>query len=96
MKYPFRCLSCNTEFEFEKRMVDPFPEGILCPECGMKSARIFKIAPVHYNSQGFHNTDYDRNGDKLEQLNKKWMKDTGDAAPPPASTKVPRNSKEPY
>lgn len=68
-----------------------------CPQCGLPSPRNFHAdlaaVPIHYHSQGFHKTDYDKRGDKLERLNREWSKATGES-PPPADSTVKRNSSE--
>jgi hypothetical protein len=72
------------------------PKTIKCSECDKQMPRDYltDLAPVHYNSQGFHRTDYDKYGDKKEALNEAWSKAWGEPPPKPDST-VPRNSKEP-
>lgn len=67
-----------------------------CPDCDQTMKRDLKAdllgVPVHYNSQGFHRTDYDATGDKLEKLNRSWSKITGEE-PPPVSSEIKRNSR---
>ena len=57
--------------------------------------RLYAAPPIHYHCQGFHTTDYNKHGDKLEQLNKNWSRYYNEEPPKPASD-VPRNSSEPY
>jgi putative FmdB family regulatory protein len=77
------------------RSIHSEPEEVLCPQCQEPMQRLYTAPPVHYNSQGFHSTDYDSHGDKLERLNKEYSRITGETPPAPAKD-VPRNSSEPY
>lgn len=65
-----------------------------CPLCSQDSFRVYSSPPVHYHAQGFHKTDYDKDGDKLEKLNKTWSRQFGEKPPPPAKD-VDKNSGEP-
>lgn len=96
MRYVYNCPSCGVQHTLSKSIHDEFnDEDLTCRSCGARLERVYEVVPIHYNSQGFHKTDYDKNGDKLEQLNRKWSANMGEPPPPP-STKVPRNSKEKY
>lgn len=66
-----------------------------CPICGEITRRVFEARPVIYKSQGFHQTDYDKHGDRLERANKQYKAETGENPPPPARD-VPKNLSEPY
>ena len=66
-----------------------------CQACGARLRRLYAPLPVHYNTQGFHKTDYNKYGDIRTQLNDGWSKYTGEE-PPPVSKEVPINSSEPW
>src|SRR5690606_40658092 len=53
-----------------------------CPRCSQDAVRVYYAPPVHYHAQGFHTTDYDKTGDRLEKMNKTWSKQFGEAPPP--------------
>ena len=94
MIYPYVCDKDRIGLDVE-RSIHAEPEVPLCPQCGQKMRRVYTVNPVHYNSQGFHTTDYDKHGDKLERLNREYSRITGES-PPPMASDVPRNSSEPY
>lgn len=94
MKYPYVCDDDRISVEIE-RSIHADVEEVFCPICKKALRRIYGPLPVHFHSQGFHKTDYDKHGDKLERLNKNWSEYYGEAPPPPAK-EVPRNSSEPW
>lgn len=97
MKYTYQCPEHGNYLK-ELSIKERIPPTDMCPECGLTTTRNYRAdmpPPPHYNSQGFHKTDYDANGDKLEQLNRNWSKYYNEEPPPP-STKVPKNASEIY
>jgi len=93
MKYDFSCGKHITEVSAP--IAEGPPDVVQCFECGEPSKRIWSALPAHYHCQGFHKTDYDKNGDRLEQLGKQYEKTYGEKLPPPAKD-VPKNSGEIY
>lgn len=92
MKYLYRCEN-GEEFDVQSPIHVGPPKDVTCPVCGKAARHVFLSSPIHYNAQGFHTTDYDKNGDKLEWLNKNWSKFYGEDPPPPG-TKIPKSSSE--
>lgn len=92
--YEFECDE-HGRFGVQRSMKEGPPRVQKCPVCKTVSTRVFAAPPIHYHSQGFHNTDYDKNGDILEQANKKYKQEYGEDPPPPAKD-VPRNLSKPY
>lgn len=93
MKYDYK--HCGKRIEVEASIKDGPPEVVECPECGDNMVRIYQAPPVRYDCQGFHTTDYDSQGDRLERMNKTWSEAYGEAPPEPAKD-IPKNSSEPY
>lgn len=91
MKYLYKC-SEGDEFEIEAPIQEGPPAEVYCKE-GHIGKRIFSVGGIHYHTDGFHSTDYNKTGDKLEQLNKSWSKHYGEK-PPPKSKEVPRSRGE--
>jgi predicted nucleic acid-binding Zn ribbon protein len=94
MKYEFMCEEHGyiaAEFPIKK---GPSPD-FLCPLCFAPVRRIYTAPPIFYNTQGFHNTDYDGHGDKLERMNRAYEKEYGEKPPEPAKD-VPKNAREKY
>jgi hypothetical protein len=89
------CCPTHGDFLTKLSIHDIIPICVPCPQCFTEAPRNYKadLSPVHYNAQGFHRTDYDKNGDKLEQLNRSWSKYYGEEPPKPGS-KIPKNSSE--
>lgn len=94
MRYEYDCYT-HGAFEIEAPIDTGPPSVVYCPQCHEGAMRNYVIPPIHFHTQGFHATDYDKHGDKLERLNKQWSKETGEAPPPPAKD-VPKNSSDPY
>lgn len=94
-QYTYDCPNCGPRL-ITQRMQDA-EETLECIFCHEIMHRNYHTdltgVPVHYHSQGFHQTDYSKYGDKKEILNKTWSKMTGEP-PPPADSTVPRNSSE--
>ena len=97
MRYAFKCERRHDPITFEVSapMAEGPPSDVTCPTCGAAAIRVFHSTLVKYNAQGFHTTDYDKHGDKLERFNDNWSKKYGEKPPPPAED-VPRNAGEPY
>lgn len=98
MRYSYKCEE-HGAFIREFAIRDGPEKFVACPLCGTISFRDFRsdLPPKpHYNCQGFHGTDYDDQGDKVERLNRTWSKHLGGIKPPPPASSVPRNSSEPY
>lgn len=93
MRYDFK--HCKTVVEVEASIRDGPPETVPCPECGEPMARVYAPLVDIWHCQGAHKTDYGKNGDKLEALNKQWSKHFGEDPPPPAKD-VPINSGDPF
>lgn len=94
MIYEYVCHKDRKIVDVRRSIYDE-PEDVLCPQCHEPMKRLYTAPPVHYHTQGFHSTDYDGQGDKLERLNKEFSRITGES-PPPMAKDVPRNSSEPY
>lgn len=91
--YVFRC---KTHGLFELvRKIDERGADAQCPECGMKSTRIFSAVPDIWRTDGSHKGDYGTGndgqaGDKATLLNKRWEEYYGEKAPPP-DPNAPKN-----
>lgn len=93
MNYSYRCE--DHDIFFVTRSINaPSTATEPCPVCSRDSPRDFRadLAPVIYNGQGFHNTDYwpknpgrGQSADRKEWLNSNWSRYTGDKPPPPDS-----------
>lgn len=97
MRYQFLCENQQQQelFDVEAPIDTGPPSVVYCPVCGVEARRVWNVPPIKYNSQGFHNTDYDSTGDRLEKLNKSWSAKYGEEPPPPAKD-VPRNLNDIY
>ena len=93
MRYPYRCYE-HGDFIVEAPITKGPPSIVYCPSCHEESLRIYENPPTHYNSQGFHNTDYNKHGNKLDQLNQSMGQ--GREKPPPPAKEVPRSGKDPF
>ncbi len=93
MIYLFRCDEHGV-FEVDAPIQTGPGKMRSCPRCSQDAVRVYYAPPVHYHAQGFHTTDYDKTGDRLEKMNKTWSKQFGEAPPPPAKD-IPKNSGEP-
>lgn len=93
MKYEFK--HCDKYIEVDYPIKEGPPKHVACPECGENMKRVYNAPPVKYNTQGFHATDYDAHGDKLERMNKTWSETYGEKPPEPARD-IPKNSSDPY
>lgn len=92
MIYVFKCP--NGDVREISAPIDKGPPRVLyCTTCGEKMKRVYFSPPVKYNTQGFHATDYDSQGDKLERFNKNWEKKYGEKAPEPARD-IKRNASD--
>ena len=94
MRYPYKCKE-HGAFEVSAPIAEGPPRVVYCSQCDGVATRVYEAPPVEYRSQGFHSTDYNKHGDKLELANKAYEKEYGEKPPPPAKD-VPRNLKEPY
>lgn len=92
--YEFECVE-HGRVSVQAPMQEGPPRVHRCPICGVLTKRVFAAQPVVYKAQGFHSTDYDKHGDKLERMNKQYEKEYGEKPPPPAKD-VPTNRSEPY
>lgn len=93
MKYTFDCYQ-HGDFIVDSPIAIGPPPMVYCKECGEECVRLWETKPVHWNTQGAHQTDYDSRGDKLERLNKSWSRDG--SKPPTPARDVPRSGSEPY
>jgi len=60
--YEYRCLSCDYLFEELRKMNADMPK---CPVCHGAVQQLISPASFKLKGQGFHNTDYTRNGPKI-------------------------------
>ena len=96
-EYVYEC-SSHGAFTLMQRMDEQHTRAP-CPECLELSPRVFTTNPTHFHASGFHGRsghymgDYDKHGDKLEQLNKGWS-EAWNEPPPPPDKKVSKNSGE--
>lgn len=96
--YIYKCINDGV-FEIVQKMSEDHTE-YPCPDCGLRSKRLFGSPPVVYHTDGFYTTDRKglvgkSGGDKQDYVRKLYEDTTGEPAPPPA-TDVPRNSSEKY
>lgn len=88
MRYTY-CCEEHGRFLVTRSIHDEATKLEPCPLCQRESIRSFRddIAPVHYNAQGFHQTDYwkgnvgNQEADKKEWLNRNWSKYYGEEPP---------------
>lgn len=86
-EYDYRC-ETDGVFTLQQKMTDDHARAP-CPTCGEDAPRIYNVNPTHFHASGFHGRrgqycgDYDKHGDKLEQLNKGWSEAWNEPPPPP-------------
>lgn len=81
--YTYRCPS-HGDFTVTLK-VKEVTQTQACPECEVQSARNYRAdmpGPPIYYADGFHTTDYNKHGDKMEQYLDNYEKYTGEKAPP--------------
>jgi hypothetical protein len=92
MRYTHLC-SEHGLFTVQRSIKAPSQSTAPCPTCGNPCPRNYRadLAPVHYNAQGFHATDYwkgnvgNQTADKKEWLNESWSKYYNEDPPKPDS-----------
>lgn len=92
--YEFECVE-HGRVSVQRPIQEGPPRVHYCSICGEITKRVYEVRPIMYRAQGFHNTDYDQYGDRLEQANKAYKAEYGEDPPPPAKD-VPKNLSEPY
>ena len=79
--YEFKCRSCDHAFESRIGVAAPFPK---CEACDGEVKKVFHPTPIIFKGNGWHVTDYGRNG---TQSDKSSASETSDQAASPSETK---------
>lgn len=82
--YEYRCLQCNSAFEFLQKVSDPPLKE--CPKCGGTLKKVLSPPTLQFKGSGFYITDYARK--------KGPEKESGSEAKPAAEKKEASKSKK--